>query len=254
MLLFGGSGAEPRIARRDGARERPRRPDAGSRFALGCVEFDSAGFEVRGRVYALGLVAIAELDGLVDAGGGAGGGHGAEHALVGVDVRLDGGVTAGVENLASDNLGDGRGGLLLEVLSLRRVEGREAGTVRDAIFLRHAAEGTKREAIRARNRDRTTRRALATPETRRASVRRTLRQTRDCPAASEREIEPPERGSMPLLRAPIHPGSFNRRFPKRWLLSPGRTMKETGSAALALTAALMTSSTFLPRPCSSMYS
>ena len=31
-------------------------------------------------------------------------------------------------------------------------------------------------------------------------------------------------------------------------------MKETGSAALALTAALITSSTFLPRACSSMYS
>ena len=82
-------------------------------------------------MYALGLVAIAELDGLVDAGGGAGRGHGAEHALVGVDVRLDGGVTAGVENLASDNLGDGRRGLLLEVLSLRGVKGgkpEESGT------------------------------------------------------------------------------------------------------------------------------
>ena len=31
-------------------------------------------------------------------------------------------------------------------------------------------------------------------------------------------------------------------------------MKEMGSAALALTAALITSSTFLPRACSSMYS
>ena len=107
-VAFWRTGAEPRFARRDGARELPRPPDAGSRFASGYAEFQPAGFEDRGRVYALGLVAIAELDGLVDAGGGAGRGHGAEHALVGVDVRLDGGVTAGVENLASDNLCDGR--------------------------------------------------------------------------------------------------------------------------------------------------
>ena len=148
-------------------------------------------------MYALGLVAIAELDGLVDAGGGAGRGHGAEHALVGVDVRLDGGVTAGVENLASDNLGDGRRGLLLEVLSLRGVKGGEAGRVRDAIFLRHAAERTKREAIRARKRDRTARRALATPETRRASVPRTLRHAWYYPAATERRSSPGILGPCP---------------------------------------------------------
>mmetsp|Transcript_11880 Transcript_11880/g.49771 ORF Transcript_11880/g.49771 Transcript_11880/m.49771 type:complete len:561 (+) Transcript_11880:77-1759(+) len=65
----------------------------------------------------LGLVAVAELDRLVDARGGAGGGHSAEHALVRVDVRLDRGVAAGVENLAADDLGDGGGRLLLQVLS-----------------------------------------------------------------------------------------------------------------------------------------
>ena len=55
----------------------------------------------------------------MDARGGAGGGHSAEHALVRVDVRLDRGVAAGVENLAADDLGDGGGRLLLQVLSLR---------------------------------------------------------------------------------------------------------------------------------------
>ena len=64
------------------------------------------------------LLAIAKLDRLVNAGGGSGRSHGTEHALVGVHIRLDGGVTAGVENLTAHDLGDGGGGLLLEVLGL----------------------------------------------------------------------------------------------------------------------------------------
>ena len=55
----------------------------------------------------------------MDARGGAGGGHSAVHALVRVDVCLNRGVAAGVENLAADDLGDGGGRLLLQVLSLR---------------------------------------------------------------------------------------------------------------------------------------
>jgi hypothetical protein len=65
----------------------------------------------------------------VDARGGAGGGHSAEHALVRVDVRLDRGVAAGVENLAADDLGDGGGRLLLQVLSLR-VDGEDGDGAR----------------------------------------------------------------------------------------------------------------------------
>ena len=46
-----------------------------------------------------------------------------------VDVRLDRGVAAGVENLAADDLGDGGGRLLLQVLSLR-VDGEDGDGAR----------------------------------------------------------------------------------------------------------------------------
>ena len=162
-------------------------------------------------MYALGLVAIAELDGLVDAGGGAGRGHGAEHALVGVDVRLDGGVTAGVENLASDNLGDGRRGLLLEVLSLRGVKGGSRKSQgRDLSSARGGKNKTRGDPSQEPRPDGA---ASAGDAGDAPSERATNAPPRVVlPRGDRAKIEPRKPGSMPLLRAPIHPGSFNRRF------------------------------------------
>ena len=49
------------------------------------------------------LVAITELAGLVDAGGGSRGHDGAEGADVSGEVNLDGGVATGIEDLASND-------------------------------------------------------------------------------------------------------------------------------------------------------
>ena len=58
------------------------------------------------------LVAVAQLDGLVNAGAGAGGDGGAAEGAVGQDdVDLDGRVASAVEDLASVHLGDGCGRL-----------------------------------------------------------------------------------------------------------------------------------------------
>ena len=54
--------------------------------------------------HVVGLVAVAELDGFVLAGGGAGGDGGAAHGSAGEgDVGFDGGVSAGIEDFAGGN-------------------------------------------------------------------------------------------------------------------------------------------------------
>ena len=53
---------------------------------------------------------VAELDGLVHAGGGTGGDGGGEGAVGGGDVDLDGGVATGVDDLPADDVRDGRHG------------------------------------------------------------------------------------------------------------------------------------------------
>ncbi len=53
------------------------------------------------------LVAVAELAGLVDAGGGAGGHGGAAHgAVLQVDLHLNGGIAAAVQDLAAQDVND----------------------------------------------------------------------------------------------------------------------------------------------------
>ena len=53
------------------------------------------------------LVAVPELTGLVDAGGGAGGHAGAAHgAVFQVDLHLNGGIAAGVQNLTAQDVDD----------------------------------------------------------------------------------------------------------------------------------------------------
>jgi len=64
----------------------------------------------------LGLVAITKLNSLMDTSGGTGGDSGPEHTLVGVDIGLDGRVTAGINDLPGDDLGDGSRGALKELL------------------------------------------------------------------------------------------------------------------------------------------
>ncbi len=60
-----------------------------------------------------GLVAVAQLDRLMGAGGGAGRhGGAAERAIFQHDVDLDGGIAAAIEDFASDDVDDGgHGGL-----------------------------------------------------------------------------------------------------------------------------------------------
>ena len=72
-----------------------------------------------------GDIGVAELVGLVFAGGGAGGnGSAAEGAVGETDVHLDGGITAGVDDLAGADAGDG--GVAHVVMKLRSPLGREA--------------------------------------------------------------------------------------------------------------------------------
>ena len=145
-----------------------------------------------------------------DAGEGAGRGQGAEHALVGVDVRLDGGVTAGVENLASDNLGDGRRGLLLEVLSLRGVKGGSRKSQgRDLSSARGGKNKTRGDPSQEARPDGA---ASAGDAGDAPSERATNAPPRVVLPRGDRAKIEPRILSIPLLRAPIHPGSFNRRF------------------------------------------
>ena len=59
-----------------------------------------------------GFVAIPQLDGFVLAGGCAGGNRRAAHAAVGEpNIGFNGGVAAGVENLAANDFGDFHGEL-----------------------------------------------------------------------------------------------------------------------------------------------
>ena len=56
---------------------------------------------------AVGLAAVPQLAGLIDAGGSAGGHDGPAHdAVVQVDLRLHGGVAPGIENLTGMNIQD----------------------------------------------------------------------------------------------------------------------------------------------------
>ena len=55
-----------------------------------------------------GLVAVAQLDRLVHAGGGARGHRGAAHgAIFKYYINFDGGIAAGIEDFAADNVGNG---------------------------------------------------------------------------------------------------------------------------------------------------